>query len=238
MSGITRLSAAARGSILTGQGGQKRVLNAGSGPYSPHKLHRAFRGEEWGELRLDIDPTTKPDLVGSVVDLAKVVAPASVDAIWCSHNLEHLDTHEVRPALEQFRRALKPDGFALITSPDLEAVAQLILDGRLDDVAYTSPAGPITALDMLFGHSASVARGNTYMRHQTGFTQDLLGRLLVECGFKEAWVAKGRAFDVWAAALMPGADREQIRTVLRGSELDGPQCRVCTSWSGEPVRSL
>src|SRR5665213_540831 len=40
---------------------------------------------------------------------------------------------------------------------------------------YTSPAGPITPLDMLFGHSDSIASGHLYMAHKTGFTCASLG---------------------------------------------------------------
>src|SRR3712207_7656814 len=47
-----------------------------------------------------------------------------------------------------------------------------------------------------------------------------LGRLLLACGFQEAWVAKGRSFDLWAAALMPAADRDEVRALFNGSGLD------------------
>ena len=137
----------------------KRVLNAGSGSYNARHLHPVFARETWQEIRIDIDPRAKPDLICSITEMDFIFAPGSFDAIWSSHTLEHLYTHEVPSALAQFKRVLKPNGFALITSPDLEAVAPLILDRGLDQVAYTSPAGHITPLDMLFGHSASIAGG-------------------------------------------------------------------------------
>src|SRR5665647_349132 len=148
----------------------KRVLNAGSGPYAAGKLHPVFVRDEWQEIRTDIDPQVNPDRVSSITDLRSSFVSRSFDAIWSSHTLEHLYAHEVPSALAEFKRVLKPDGFALITSPDLEAVASLILDHGLDHVAYTSPAGPITPLDMLFGHSDSIASGHLYMAHKTGFT--------------------------------------------------------------------
>ena len=154
----------------------KRVLNAGSGSYAARKLHPVFAGDVWHEIRIDIDPQAKPDIVSSITDLKSSFEPQSFDAVWSSHTLEHLYAHEVPLALAEFKRVLKPDGFALITSPDLESVVSLILDGGLDKLAYTSPAGPITPLDMLFGHSASITRGQLYMAHKTGFTCALLGR--------------------------------------------------------------
>ena len=45
--------------------------------------------------------------------------PASVDAVFSSHNIEHLYPHEVPLALKEFMRVLKPDGFVLMTCPDL-----------------------------------------------------------------------------------------------------------------------
>ncbi len=63
---------------------------------------------------------------------------------------------------------LKPDGFALITCPDLETVADLSLSKGLE--AYQSTAGSIRPLDMLYDHSRSIAGGRTYMAHKTGFT--------------------------------------------------------------------
>ena len=104
----------------------------------------------------------RPDIVGTVTDLS-VFPDGSVDGVWSSHNIEHLHDHEVPLALAEFRRVLKPTGVALVTTPDIEEVAKLVVDGKLDQVAYVSPAGPITALDMIFGHRASIQGGNGFM---------------------------------------------------------------------------
>jgi predicted SAM-dependent methyltransferase len=42
----------------------------------------------------------------------KAVASESVDAIFSSHNIEHLYPHEVPVALAEFIRVLKPGLFA------------------------------------------------------------------------------------------------------------------------------
>lgn len=116
----------------------KRVLHVGCGTYSVERLHSAFRGPNWQEIRVDIDPAVKPDIQASITDLRKHVLDASVDAIWSSHNIEHLYDHEVDSALREFVRVLRPEGFALITCPDLEAIAKLIAPG-VDRVAYRVP---------------------------------------------------------------------------------------------------
>jgi predicted SAM-dependent methyltransferase len=200
----------ASGQISIPASQRKRVLNAGSGPNAPGRLHPIFSKEEWEQVRLDAEPLTKPDLLGSVVDMHEFIPNSTFDAVWSSHSLEHLYAHEVLPALMEFRRILKDDGFALVTTPDIEAVARLVLEGHIDDQAYVSPAGPITALDMMYGHATAIAQGSRYMAHNTGFTCDRMGRLLLEAGFPQAHIVKQSAFDLWALAMMPNTQREQL----------------------------
>ncbi len=175
---------------------ERLCLHVGCGPANPAKLHRRFQAPGWREVRLDIDPAVRPDIVASMTDLHQV-ATASVDAVWSSHNLEHLYPHEVARALEEFRRVLKPGGFVLLTLPDLQRAAELVAADRLGEVAYVSAAGPITALDMLYGHRRSLARGNTYMAHHTGFTARTLDQALAQAGFVQRRVQR-RGFDLWA----------------------------------------
>jgi SAM-dependent methyltransferase len=180
----------------------KTVLNVGCGYPLRQKLHRHFHGPEWRELRLDLDPAVQPDIVCSITDMSPVVTD-SVDAIWSSHNLEHLQRHEVPLALAEFIRVLRPHGFLLLTLPDLRQVAQLVVEDRLEDQAYTSLSGPITPLDMIFGHIASLARGNPFMAHRTGFTARTLHKVLIEAGFVEITLRQGSSFDLWATAYKP-----------------------------------
>ena len=198
---------------------RKRVLNAGSGSASARRLHPAFRGAGWREVRLDIDPAVDPDITGSLTDMSALVPSQSFDAAWASHSLEHLHPHEVGQALCEFRRILKPDGFALVTSPDLETAASLLLQHGLDHVAYISPMGPITPRDILFGHVDSVRRGMSYMAHHCGFTCDSLGDALLQAGFSMV-LAKREGFDLWALALMEEADQESIVADLQIAGLD------------------
>lgn len=128
--------------------------------------------------------------------------------------------HEVFASLREFNRILKSDGFLLISCPDLEAVADLVVRHGLDHIAYQSPAGPITPLDMLFGHTASITRGNTFMAHNTGFTCASLGRILVEADFPTVLVRRGKAYDLWALALMPQCHKRTIQEHFYAHGLD------------------
>ncbi len=180
----------------------KTVLNVGCGYPLRQKLHRHFHGPEWREIRLDLDPAVRPDIVCSITEM-RPVAANTIDAVWSSHNLEHLQRHEVPQALAEFIRVLKPHGLLLLTLPDLQQVAQLVVEDRLEDQAYHSSSGPITPLDMIFGHTASLARGNPFMAHRTGFTARTLHKVLIEAGFVEVSLRSGTAFDLWATAHKP-----------------------------------
>ncbi|MDD2177682.1 class I SAM-dependent methyltransferase [Acidovorax sp. D2M1] len=157
-------------------------LHVGCGQNTKVRTTRALNTPEWTELRLDIDPAVAPDIVGSMTDM-RAVADGSVDAIYSSHNIEHLYPHEVPAALAEFLRVLKPEGFAIITCPDLQAVADLVAQDKLMQPAYQSPAGPITPLDILYGHRPALALGNLYMAHRTGFTLNSLMQTFKAAGF-------------------------------------------------------
>jgi SAM-dependent methyltransferase len=198
---------------------RRRVLNAGAGSLAARPLHPVFARDGWIETRIDINAAAQPDVVGSITDMSAAFAPQSFDAVWSSHVLEHLFVHEVPAALREFRRILKPDGFALITSPDLEAVASFIVERGADQVAYASPAGPITAIDLLFGHSASLARGHVHMAHKSGLTAGIVGQYLIDAGFPTV-VTRRQRFDLWAVALMGDADEADILKALQDAGLD------------------
>jgi SAM-dependent methyltransferase len=187
------------------------VLHVGCGAYGREKLPQVFRGAGWREIRLDIDPDVQPDLVASVTDM-RVIGDGTMDAVYSSHNIEHLYPHEGTLALSEMRRVLKPDGFLLITLPDLQEVARHIADGRLNDPLYVSPMGPIAPLDILFGHRPSLARGNTFMAHRSGFTGGTLAAALIGAGFSAAMVQRdpsSYALTAVAFRSMPG-DEERV----------------------------
>ncbi len=189
---------------------KKTVLHVGCGYPNPNKLHRAFRGDEWQEIRLDIDADAKPDVIADMRDLSQIEAN-SIDALWSSHNVEHLYPHDVIPTLAGFRRILKPNGVALITLPDLQEVAKLIAEDKLDDPAYVSPAGPIAPLDILYGFRAAMAQGNLFMAHRTGFTAKTLAQSIVNAGFAMVTVQRDQsAFNLWAIGFCAQPSQEAL----------------------------
>ncbi|XGV96994.1 MAG: tetratricopeptide repeat protein [Leptolyngbya sp. BL-A-14] len=163
---------------------KKLILHVGCGPYDPGALPEPLRTPEWQEIRLDINPDIEPDIIGSITDMS-AVPDESVDAVFSSHNLEHLYAHEVPLALAEFYRVLKPGGFVLITLPDIQAVAEYVAQGKLEEVLYVSPAGPIAAIDILYGLRTAIADGNHFMAHRTAFTAESLQEKLQQAGFRK-----------------------------------------------------
>lgn len=185
-----RVSVSGSSKTIIKEGERKKVLHVGCGPYNPKALPLDLRTEEWQEVRLDIDPGMNPDILGTITDL-RAVEDNSVDAVYSSHNLEHIYDYEVPIALAEFKRVLKPGGLTWLVVPDMQVAAEWVVKGDMDDQPlYISPAGPVKALWMFYGMGTSI-HGMPYMAHKTGFTANSLQRRLTEAGFDEIQVATG-----------------------------------------------
>lgn len=104
----------------------KNLLHIGCGLQNIKSLPLLFQQTSWDEMRMDIDPSVNPDIVGKLQDLS-LIEDGIFDAICSSHNIEHVYSYEVEPILHQFNRILKPNGFALILCPDIQSVIEAIL---------------------------------------------------------------------------------------------------------------
>lgn len=178
---------------------EKRLVQYGCGLSAP---------AEW--INYDASPTLriqKAPLVGSLlqsrlnvqfppnVRLGDIVsglpeADNSVDALYCSHVLEHLSLEDFRTALRNSYRILKPGGYFRCILPDLEFAARQYLNAldRGDDQASMEFMGPQTLLgvdkrprgaraiaETLFGNS----------NHLWMWDKLSLSRELKEIGFKD-----------------------------------------------------
>lgn len=189
------------------------LLHVGCGPKSI--AHTPFAGSAWQEIRLDIDPSAAADLTTSMLHI-EGLADGAVDAVFSSHNLEHLEAHQVPRALAEFHRVLKPTGFCLITCPDLQAIGAALSSDRLVEPLFQSGAGAITPLDILYGHRPSLAAGHQHMAHRCGFTGSVLRQLLEASGFRHVGVSRRAAhFDLWALAGREAFPPEQLEPLAR-----------------------
>lgn len=192
----------------------KTFLHVGPGGKSKHQTTNEFASDHWKEIRLDINPRVEADFHGSIKDMSDI-SSSSMDALYSSHNIEHIGYHEVPKALSEFFRVLNQKGFVVLTCPDLQSVSEEIAKGNLIGELYSSPAGPISALDVVYGHVASVRQGESYMAHRCGFTQKSLVKNFLEVGFKNTASMRRKKpyFDLWIVASKFNASQEELKAL-------------------------
>ncbi len=164
-----------------------KVLHVGCGRQSWANLPPAIQRDRWEQIRVDADPAVQPDVVAILPDLS-MVESGSIDCVFSKHNIEHLFRHEATQCLAEFHRVLRPTGFLILQTPDLHAMAELLLAKDPEETLYVASVYgdpiPITPLDMLFGSEHYISRGNHWMAHKTAFTQQTLERALTKAGFE------------------------------------------------------
>jgi SAM-dependent methyltransferase len=174
------------------------LVNAGAGDSDAASLPSYFAG--WREIRVDVNPAFRPDLEASITDLS-ALPDGSIDAIWAAHCVEHLYAHEVPTALAEFHRVLNDTGFACIIVPDLQAIGEWLATDRLHETIYDSPAGPVSAHDMLWGFGAAIERGQIAMAHRCGFTPTVFLERLKAANFGEIALRRRSNLELAAIAL-------------------------------------
>jgi len=190
----------------------KTFLHVGCGPQNKSSCF-GFNNDNWKEIRLDDNKNANPDIVGSLTDM-KSVETDSFDAVYSSHDIVKLFPHEVPIALKEFYRVLREDGIVVITCSDLQSVGQAILQDKLLERLYSSPAGPVTAFDILYGHRNITADGNTNMIHKSGFTYSLLNKGFYDAGFKARYGGRRpQGCDLFLVAFKNKIPEEEIKKI-------------------------
>lgn len=168
----------------------KTVLNVGCGK-SPLSDQTSYFND-WREIRVDAFENDTAEIISSILDL-KEIQTGSIDAVWASHIVEHCYFHELPDVFNSIIRVLKDDGFAVITVPDLASIADKIKTGLLDTI-YESSAGPITAIDILYGSRLHIQKGEIGMQHKTGFTEKSMSQILSSLNIKA--LTKTQSYEV------------------------------------------
>jgi SAM-dependent methyltransferase len=185
----------------------RTLLHVGCGWNDKSGL-KGFNSDDWDEVRFDIDPAVQPDIEGTLTDM-NAVDTGSVDAVYSSHNIEHVFPHEVHAVLLEFHRVLTDDGFVVLTCPDLVSVCQAVVNDKLMEPLYVSPAGPISPIDILYGLRPAIAKGKIYMAHKTGFTYSTLRDAFTQAGFAQSvGAARPENFDLWIVAFKHAISHE------------------------------
>ncbi|ETR69141.1 MAG: Methyltransferase type 11 [Candidatus Magnetoglobus multicellularis str. Araruama] len=98
----------------------------------------------------------------------------------------------------------------------MQSVCELVVDDKLTETAYQSPSGPITPIDIIYGHRVSLAQGNHYMAHRCGFTQRVLSSALKSAGFVmiASLRRKSPYFDLFALATQTPMRESDFRALV------------------------
>ncbi len=91
-------------------------LNVGSG-----------RLKKEGYFNTDCNKAVKPDKVIRIED--DTYPPKSLEEIYASHILEHINIGAVRVVLARFKVWLKDDGILKVSVPNMMVLAELLVDG-------------------------------------------------------------------------------------------------------------
>lgn len=191
-----------------------KFLHVGCGLKRKHQTTQGFNRAEWEEVRFDIDTSVGPDITGSMTDLS-AVETGSMNAIFAAHAIGHLYPHEVPVAIAEFRRVLAPDGFLVMTCPDLQSVCRLVADGKLTETIIDSPLGPAAPIDVLYGTRIALAQGNQFMAHRSGFTDRVLTATVKAGGFvATASMRRDAPFhDIWLIATRDASSEDVLRSL-------------------------
>ena len=188
----------------------KTFLHVGCGPNYKDKI-KGFNNEGWKEIRFDIDETVNPDIIGTLTDMNSVET-GSMDAVYSSHNIEHIYPHEVPIALKEFYRVLKDDGIVVLTCPDLQRVCEVVVNDKLTETLYKTSGGyPISPIDILYGWRGPLKKGNHYMAHKTGFTYSVLNNELLQAGFKMNYGGQVQDWNLFVVSFKQNLSEEQIK---------------------------
>jgi SAM-dependent methyltransferase len=200
---------------LSARPGEKRFLHVGCGHSRKQDTVPGFQPDAWHEIRLDANAGVQPDIVASMTDMS-VVPAGSMDAVFSSHNIEHLYRDQADVALTEFHRVLTDTGFLVITCPDLQSVAALIADDHLDDAAYESASGAVSPLDIVYGMQSLLVGPDYFMAHRCGFTLRTLISAVRQAGFSDCYgIRRPDHLDLWLLAHKQAQSKDALQRLAQ-----------------------
>lgn len=202
---------------------KKKFLHVGCGKKRKDSTTNVFNTDEWKEYTLDIDPSCDPNFIGTMTDLS-MIDDETFDAIYSSHNIEHLYIHEAIEAVKEFRRVLKQDGYVMIICPDLISTCEeIIKKGPYEPLYYVKQSNGevskdiyVSGIDILYGWRPALQNGNYYMAHNSAYNESGLINLFRQNNFRAIFsVTRKNFFDIQLLAFKNNVDRDVGGSLLR-----------------------
>mgnify|MGYP001322278169 FL=1 len=174
-----------------------KLLHVGCGPKTKKQTTNVFNNERWDEIRFDVNSDCNPDVTGSMVDM-HMFEDNTFDAIFSSHNFEHLFFHEAEKAANEFFRVLNPTGYVFLLCPDIISVCEGIVKNGPDSLLYKTASGmPISPIDVIYGHRPAIKNGNEFMAHKYGYSEKTLTSVFKKSGFSNiATLTRKNHYDI------------------------------------------
>jgi len=86
-------------------------------------------------INIDINPRWNPDVVADGASMP-MFENASAEIVVCHHTLEHYGCGEAKQMIKECHRILAPGGSLLVFVPDMMALAQMWISGKLSTQVY------------------------------------------------------------------------------------------------------
>lgn len=122
-----------------------------------------------GWTNVDTNPKWTPDVVADGASMP-MFADGSAEMIVIHHGLEHFGCGEAAPMIRECHRILEPGGSLLVFVPDMRALTEGWMQGRIDTQIF------LTNVYGAFMDSEAD-------RHKWGFDMKSLCSFLESCGF-------------------------------------------------------
>ena len=147
------------------------------------KLHIGGKEIKDGWKILNIQKNEGVDFIGDISDLSQF-QDNSINEIYASHVVEHIDQKNIKSTLKGINRVLKDGGKFYVSVPDLDILCRIFIE----------KSAPIKAkyhvMRMMFG-----GQTDNFDYHYFGWNYEFMNSYLLEAGFKKN--EKVKTFDIF-----------------------------------------
>ena len=129
--------------------------------------------EGWSILNIQKKDVEKVDFVGDITDLSQF-ENNSVDEIYASHVVEHVNQKDINKTLSGIHRVLKNEGKFYVSVPDLDILCRIFLEPK------APPKVKFHVMRMMFG-----GQTDEFDFHYFGWNFQFMKDFLTTAGFKK-----------------------------------------------------
>jgi len=114
-----------------------------------------FEDDVWTVKTYDAEPKIEADYTGHIFKM-DAIEDNSIDALWCQQIMQRYYMPHVLEALKEFKRVMRDDALLYINVPDGQLAAAHLAHENFYKPLYETPAGPITAVDIVYGYQKAI----------------------------------------------------------------------------------